>query len=296
MRQLTLVVNCTDRKSVRPHPLLQVRSLPPGDGDRRFDEWADRLSTAPADVELRSLYQGEAWVQATGLARDAVAAGFDVTLLVASAGLGLRSSTSRAAAYSATFAAGQDDTVAAGSSGIRDWWHRLQALPASLKLSDAVGKRTLLVLSENYARALETDLEALGRRGGDVLLVGGARNIAGVPRLASDRALRAHLGGTASSVSLRMARSWLAMRESKDLHTAGDEERWRSWANSVRVEERYDRTPARDDEVTDLIEELLTQDPALSATRALRRLRDAGIACEQKRFGRLFKTVRGGVA
>ncbi|MFD4292861.1 hypothetical protein ACFWPA_08570 [Rhodococcus sp. NPDC058505] len=296
MRQLTLVVNCTDRKSVRPHPLLQVRSLAAGDGDSRFIEWADRLSTVPADVELRTLYQGEAWVQATGLARDAATAGFDVTLLVASAGLGLRSCATRAAAYSATFASGQDDTVAAGSSGIRDWWHRLEALPASLKLTDVAGKRTLLVLSENYARALETDLEALGRRGGDLLLVGGARDIAGIPRLASDRALRAHLGGTASSVSLRMARSWLALRESNELYCAADDERWQSWASAVRVEERYDRMPLRDNEVTELIEELLTHDPTLSATRALRRLRDAGVACEQKRFGRLFKAVRGGAA
>jgi hypothetical protein len=48
-----------------------------------------------------------------------------------------------------------------------------------------------------------------------------------------------------------------------------------------------------DEQLSRLIRRLKGADPDLSATRALRQVRDAGIACEQKRFGQLFREVVG---
>jgi hypothetical protein len=44
-----------------------------------------------------------------------------------------------------------------------------------------------------------------------------------------------------------------------------------------------------DAQLSGLIQKLKSAQPGLSATRALRHVRDAGIACEQKRFGQLFR-------
>ena len=291
MPKLTIVVNCTDRKSVAPAPHLRIGSLPRGDTATRFQAWRRRVAGAQPHGRLLDLYQGEAWQQVRGLADDARTAGHDVRLLVASAGLGLRDVSTRAPAYAATFATGHADSVASGTQNLRDWWGHLGSLESSMSLVQDVGDRVLLVLSETYARSMDDDLERLARRGGDLLLVGGARHIDGLPRLPADGSLRASLGGTASSVSIRMARRWLQRSNGSALYDARAASEWTTWARSVAQIESYDRTPMTDDEISALIDQIILDDPTISATRALRRIRDDGVACEQKRFGGLFRAL-----
>lgn len=290
MPKLTIVVNCTDRKSVQPAPNLRLGSVPRGDNQARFEVWRRRVDHARAQVRLIDLYQGEAWQEVRGLSNDARHAGYSVTTLVASAGLGLRDVSTLASPYAATFAGGHPDSVASSAEDNRDWWRRLHGLNSAHSLTDS-SDRVLLVLSETYARSLEHDLTALADRGGDLLLVGGARDIDGLPRLPANRSLRAELGGTVSSVGLRMARRWLGRRTGTPLYTAKDASTWSKWAQSVARSEIYDRAPMTDAEIIECINKLSADEPDLSATRALRRLRDSGIACEQKRFGRIFRSV-----
>lgn len=291
MAKLTIVVNCTERKSQVPSPELCVRSLPEGTSKKRFATWRRRVEEAAPSAVLNDLYQGEAWQQAKGLATDATDLGFTVKLLIASAGLGLREALSKGPAYAATFATGHPDTVAPSGTASRTWWKSLAELDAAGTLSETADDRVLLVLSDSYARAMDDDLTALASRGGDFLLVGGARAVEGMPRLPADASLRRALGGTASSVSLRMARRWLAERSTTDLYSPNDAAKWNRWAQSVSHTEHFDRTPVSDAEVRRLIRAIKSRDPSLSATRALRKVRDSGIACEQKRFGQLFRTT-----
>lgn len=291
MPKLTIVVNCTDRKSVAPAPTLRIGSLPKGDIKTRFGVWRRRVERARPRVQLLDLYQGEAWQQVRGLASDAHAVGYTVQMMVASAGLGLRDVSVEAAPYAATFAGGHVDSVASGGQNLRDWWRRLGTLESTRSLASDANDRVLLVLSETYARTMDDDLVHLANRGGDLLLVGGARDIDGLPRLPADRSLRANLGGTASSVSIRMARRWLQKRTGTELYGSRDAKAWSRWAKTVSQVETYNRAPMADAEITRLVHSLLATDPSLSATRALRRVRDAGIACEQKRFGSLFRAA-----
>jgi hypothetical protein len=289
--KLTIVVNCTERKSQVPSPELCVRSLPAGTSQKRFATWRRRVDEAAPSAVLNDLYQGEAWQQARGLATDATDLGFTVKLLVASAGLGLREALSKGPAYAATFAIGHPDTVAPSGIASRTWWKSLADLDAANSLVETTDDRVLLVLSDSYARAMDDDLTALADRGGDLLLVGGARAVEGMPRLPADASLRRALGGTASSISLRMARRWLAKCSTTELYCPHDAAKWNRWAQSVSHTENFDRIPASDDEVRRLIRDMKSRDPSLSATRALRVVRDSGTACEQKRFGQLFRTT-----
>jgi hypothetical protein len=270
-----------------------VGSLPPGDVETRFRVWRRRVGGAQPQVELLDLYQGEAWQEVRGLYHDAKRVGFSVRTMVASAGLGLRDVSTESPAYAATFAGGHPDSVGSNADQNRDWWGRLRDLKASESLTADVGDRVLLVLSESYARAMDRDLVELAGRGGDLLLVGGWRTIDGLPRLPADRSLRAEFGGTASSVSIRMARRWLSRRTGRELYNARDASAWSWWARSVARTENYQRTPVTDTQILGLIGDLRADEQELSATRALRSVRDAGIACEQKRFARLFHTDVG---
>lgn len=290
MTKLTIVVNCTDRKSQTPPAELRARTLPAGDVEERVSQWKSRVDGATPTSALIDLYQGEAWQQARGLANDAASLGFRVRLRVASAGLGLRDVNSKGPAYAATLAGGHQDTVVPPGPASKLWWKALQECDDSDSLTGTRSEKILLVLSENYARAMDDDLVALANRGGDHLLIGGARTIDGLPRIPADMGLRHQLGGTASSITLRMARRWLAELSGTDLHHPRDARRWSKWANSTSQLERYDRQPATDSELRTMIKRLTTADPSLSATRALRALRDSGVACEQKRFGLLFRT------
>ena len=291
MEKLTIVVNCTERKSQTPRPELQARSLPQDSVDERVQQWRRRVDEAAPSSALIDLYQGEAWQQVRGLANDAARLGFRVRLLVASAGLGLRDANSKGPAYAATFAGGHQDTVTPPGPTSQVWWKALEDFDDSESLAKTADDRVLLVLSENYARAMQGDLEELAQRGGDLLLVGGAKTVEGLPRLPADMGLRRQVGGTASSITLRMARRWLAQCKSHDLYHPQDARRWTRWAGSVSNLERYDRQPVSDAEVRAHVVRLKKNDPSLSATRALRLLRDAGIACEQQRFGQLFRTT-----
>lgn len=293
MKKLTIVVNCTDRKSQVPGAHLRLRSLPHGDPTSRFNVWRRRVERTHATAKLFDLYQGEAWQQVRGLMSDVANDGIDATLLVASAGLGLRDVCTRGPAYAATFTGGHPDSVGSGQGETRDWWRRLSMFEATHKLPESVDEPVLLVLSESYAKAMDDDLSALATRGGDLLLIGGARNIAGLPRLAADTSLRRELGGTRSSLTIRMARAWLSRQSNPALHTAEDEAAWFKWTRSVSYIERYERSAMTDAQLTLLIRELKVAEQGLSATRALRQVRDAGIACEQKRFGQLFREAVG---
>ena len=56
---------------------------------------------------------------------------------------------------------------------------------------------------------------------------------------------------------------------------------------------RYERCPMSDTEIIQYIKAAIKQTPDLTATRTLREFRDKGNACEQKRFGKLFREVKG---
>lgn len=291
MRKLTIVVNCTDRKSIKPADDLRVRSLPPGAPSERFSVWRQRVTRATPRLRLMDLYQGEAWGQAKALASDAGARGTSVRMVVASAGLGLRDVTRLAPSYAATFAGGHDDSVAPHPKLLPYWWGRLSELPDTISPAELAKGSVLFVLSESYARAMDADLVEVGKNGGDHLLVGGWRSIDGLPRLPADRSLRKALGGTVSSLNLRMARRWMAERSEASLHAAEDRKRWSRWVRKVAHSENYQRHPMTDMELVEVIGALISDEPTLSATRALRIVRDRGGACEQKRFGVLFREV-----
>lgn len=288
MRKLTIVVTCTDRKSALPTQDTLARTLPIGSLSDRSDIWRTRVAAAVDTRPLSALYKGESWSQLTRLRSVARSAGFSSRLLVASAGLGLRELTSTGPAYGATFARHQPDSVGQTVGDSQSWWRDRANDPQALCPGRELRGRVLMVLSANYASALDTDLTALAEYGDDCLLVGGARDIEGIPRIASDKRLRTHLGGTTTSLNIRTAIAWMERLDGSNLHSQPLQSAWRSWASTVLQPERYDRTPMSDEQVLAYVDKVRMSDPGISRTRALRMLRASNFACEQQRFAQLF--------
>lgn len=295
MNELPIVVTCTDRKTSPPEPRLQARDLTATDIPPRAAEWARRLRAVPGPrVALSDLYQGDQWRRAQLLTKAASRAGFVPRLYVASAGLGLRPVSSLAPSYAATFTPRHADSVVSSSAQTANWWDHLQRMDGSSHLPQlAAAGQALVVLSETYAQAMHHDLAALAVTGADVVLIGGACDLDGIVRLPANAALRGALGGTLTSLNVRMAASWLEHCIPGRLITPAAQARWVAWADQAARPERYDRRPMSDEAVIDFIKDMKSSYPDYSRTRLLRLLRDEGMACEQKRFADLYTSTIG---
>lgn len=287
--KLTLVVTCTDRKSAQPSDSLRMGKLPEGPQAERASRWREALLGELRRKPLRHLYQGDSWTQALRLEEAARRAGYDPTLLVASAGLGLVSADEEWPAYAATFSPGHEDTIGQSRSDNRSWWSLITADQDSL--SERSPGQTLMVLSDTYAAAMAEDVTAFQGRS-DVVIFGGSRDVPDHLRIPADRRLRSALGGTAGSLNLRTAVAWIEGLSGRDWRGRRESPEWRAWVEEKSgAPEKYDRTTVPDVDVINFIRDLRRAQPGVTKSRALRTFRDAGLACEQKRFGGLFSTA-----
>ena len=281
-KKLTIVVTCTHRKSVTPQHDLMARNLPSSDVRQRARVWSRALRRPQPTTPLIDLYRGESWGQVKRLIALAGEVGYDPSVLVASAGLGIRSVHEEAPAYAATFISGDEDSVAASRDDAREWWSTLP------RVATGHGGRHLWVLSESYSRVIGTDL--LEKFAADDLVVfGGSSEMPAHARVHSDRALRRALGGTVTSLNVRMAIQWLLLSRASSPFSARARNVWQDWSEQARYREEYGRQPLSDGAVIEFVATLKEQHPDISKTRALRSLRDSGLACEQDRFSMLYQ-------
>ncbi len=285
--KLTLLVTCTDRKSAPVTPALRVRTLPDLAIEDRVATWSQRLASADGRRPLRSLYQGETWTQVGRLEQVAKAAGYEPRVIVASAGLGLREVDYLAPAYGATFSRPHADAVGASTAEARKWWQHLHFDGSN---RPALEGPSIWVLSESYAAVVGQEFLAASAPS-ELLIFGGSTSMDAVARVPSNRSLRSALGGTANSLNLRMATKWLELSGPGGAFAPAARSRWNAWASAAHKAEVYQRTVLTDDAVREFIRSLHRLDSKLTKSRALRRLRDAGYACEQRRFNTLFDSM-----
>lgn len=281
-QKLTIIVTCTARKSATPADPLMLRNLPKGQVRSRARVWREALAQASERRPLIDLYGGETWSQVRALLLKATSLGYEPTMFVASAGLGLQHVSTAAPAYAATFSTGLADSVGASLPEAQAWWG---ALPQA---EIAPGGRAIWVLSEAYSRVVSQQLlkEAAPS---DLLVFGGSKEVCGSVRIPSDRSLRRALGGTVTSLNVRSAMQWLTLSDGEDPFTSAAQDKWRAWSHEKRHREVFDRKPMSDSAVLEFVGELRARHPSTSKTKALKVLREAGMACEQRRFSALFQ-------
>jgi len=293
-RTLEIVASCTDRKKVQPQDDLQLGSIP-GGPTQRLAEWRRRLrhSDAPR-VRAGELYQGQHWKRITEAVDIARSRGWSTRLWILSAGLGLLPSNGHIVSYSATFASGTRDSVWRGrvdgsrADTLRWWWRSLTEaeLPS---LSAAASGPVVIVAGRTYIDAITEDLERIASDSSSasrvVIVSTGLDHPLG---LRYDHRISAQVGGTLGSLNAALLRALAVDARNHGWHRDGMQKAVdRLMARAVDPVPAA-RQPCSDAQVVDYLTELRSSTPRITRSRALRALRDDGMACSQERFARLW--------
>ncbi len=312
--QVRIVASCTQGKRLPVPPDLRLGSISNPSLDCRLVVWKDRLQRSGAgSVAAVDLYRGQHWAVVRELPAVAQAVGCQAGLWVASAGYGLVPAAAQVRPYSATFASSEADSVWRPGDGyrltvLRAWWSGLQEMPGpapgaprSLKaLAGMAPDAVLLVIaSPAYIAAMADDLaEACACLTDPQRLIVISRRANSLPEwlkphvVPSEAPLSGVLGGSRGSLHARTARRVLQEAATVPLRAevlGPHYERLLSTMESVTAPARV---KLADDDVRRFIREAIAGNQGLACSAALRSLRKAGQACEQRRFGGLYTAVR----
>lgn len=314
-QRVRVVVTCTDGKTLPVRSPLRLRDH--HDGADRAQRWVRALEeTSSPAVPAFELYKGEHWSVARSLGAAGVEAGWEVELWVASAGYGLILATAALKPYAATFTNGQADSVMLSTAprgfttvALQSWWAQVASWPgpdpgSPRSLAELArarpGEPLVVVGSASYLRALTADAieaaEALDDPRRLFVVSGGSDEPAlASQRLPVDSRLLHELGGTRMSLNVRVAAHLVATAGQHEFDPTACRSRLDAMLADVPALPVYNRLPLSDEEVRAFIEDELERHPDQSATALLRRLRDSARACEQKRFGALYRDVVEGI-
>jgi len=312
-----IILTCTKRKTRRAAAGLELHGVPGATPESRAAAWIERLRAHEGDrLPVGELYSGDHWQVGRSLRRIAENAGHRVVTWVCSAGYGLLALDAPVAPYSATFSSTHPDAVTRGLSGLprpevlRRWWEALSAWKGpvagaprtfrDIAARDA-GTAMWIIASAPYLQATASDVaaaaEALNDPGRLAVFSAGARSVREVEPflLPYDLRMREKVGGAAMSLNVRVARELLSAGCAFDRTTLS--EALGGMVAGLGRPAAPKRPTMTDDEVIRFLRAQLDVDPVLACTPLLRRLRDVeGRACEQKRFGELYRRVRRDVA
>ena len=309
-RLVRVVVSCADRKVTAAPPSLELRAYQRDLGERA-KAWMARLERPATDrVPAASLYRGEHWSVAKRLTEAGTATQQAVRLSIASAGYGLLAPDELVESYAATFTPRQPDSITRSdspsrpSSDGRFWWEQLATrdrqahLPATLTELAGQDRASPLVvaLSGTYTSALADDILGAAKELADPSLLFLVSAGSFEQRLESflvpiDARFSHALGGTTLSLNVRVAKHLIEQVREHDWERSGVHHFLSAERSRLPDRHRYERRPLTDVEVTAFIRSNLEAEAPASRTALLRRLRDLDMACEQRRFGRLYQAV-----
>lgn len=296
-----VIVTCANRMGLPIPAHLQLGQVHGRTQADRASGWINRLAepgSAP-QIPAEELYAGEHW----SVAREFPAMhlpGEEIRLWAVSAGYGLIPAEALIMPHHATLTPGQADSVpgpcASWWSLLSGWHGPVLGLPRSIRALVAADPAAvfIFVLSKNYLRACGADLTAACERSTDpdrlLIVSAGGRPDGDLAAFAvpADARLQAHFGGTRRALNARIAADLLERGIRSRDEAAGYLARLLAAQPPL---PRYTRKRQSDGEIFDAIAARLAQAPETSANRMLRELRDAGLACEQHRFSRLYLQV-----
>lgn len=301
---LFLITNCTASKRNCGGQKLSCGDFS-GKPERKFEQWWRASRSAKPTMPAIELYKGGAWCHARRAFEAFLGKEKTTEFWVVSAGLGLIPCDLPIPEYSATFAFGDPDSVGGSAEGNREWWDWLSTKRAgeggvgSIKqlVERHPDSRFLIGLSAAYLRALLPDLVEAKNRLSDpdhlIVVCAGAGKVPelGDSVLPIDARFENKFGGTRTALNARILVHIAESFPIDGLSASGVGASLSNEASGLQPPRRYQRTKLDDAAIVEIIQRSIKTDSQLSASQLLKQLRASGLACEQKRFGRLFRNT-----
>jgi hypothetical protein len=253
-------------------------------------------------TQAQEIYCGNAWSVVRRISTQGKI-GSRIRLWIVSAGIGLVTPQTTVPPYSATFARGEPDSVlrAGGQNDLAMWWNLLVGWRRFASVADIAKKHPneplITALSVDYLAALRGDLikarERLKNPESLVIISAGADKNGELAEnfLPCDSRLEHQFGRSRMALNARVLEAFLneflnAGKAIGYVRTYFEELLKRLPASKYPLRER-----GSDEQVRGFIRKRLSEDSQCSHTGLLRAYRDKGLACEQTRFRRLYRSV-----
>ena len=278
--------------------------------DARLKQWIHCLSRDSSKaIPALDLYCGDSWAN---ILKGIESPRLKVccNLWIASAGYGLVSSSDNLVCYSATFTSGSEDSVLAGDCpkfNSLDWWTAIckcdrPGVKARLSI-EALARQhpsapMIVALSSDYLKAVQEDLacalDSLNSPDQLLIISAGAQknNALAATMLPCDARLEHMLGGSRSSLNARALRHILKTLDATKFSSTRIQKKFGSLLEKQPPARTFNRKKLTDREIRACIKKLVHSDATITHSAALRSLRDQGMACEQKRFRTIFKSIQ----
>ena len=293
-----VVTPCSARKQKLPAHALDVSQYPVGTQAEVARAWIANLKSSAGQSAAQDLYRGASFSRLRRVAESVGA-----PLFVVSAGLGLVAGTTRVPAYDLTLSPSAPTRIQARISGRFDstaWWQQIRSGRYAIPIETiASGQgRILVALTKPYAQLIGAALAQLPPAVIARIRIFGASFESSLPStlhtqvMPYDARLDVLLPGTRLDFSSRALAHFAMLIAAQPMQDAAeDAAQIRATIASTPAPQSTLRPKASDEEVLKHIKAFVQRGVPL--TRALRELREGlGIACEQSRFRRLYKSVR----
>jgi hypothetical protein len=298
---IILISNCAAKKRSELGQPVQLRDRC-GTLLERFGWWRREIERQQLRLPARTCYAGGSWSQMVAAEKTL---GSRCELWIVSAGLGLIPADLPIPSYSATFISNDPDSVASNKTARSDWWDFLvkwgQTTRGIGSISDLARENPksviLMAVSSTYLEVIKNDLiaaqQALASRDNLLLISAGSKMVPelGVSHLPINARFEHLVGGARTSLNSRMLRYIVEKHGFRHLSATNIAADMELTAKTLAEPKSFDRSRLTDKEISKFIRDHIKRVSSPSASASLRLLRDSGLACEQKRFGRIFKTV-----
>ena len=296
-----LITNCTNAKKIPAEEQLQLGNYDFTNIDKTLINWNKILfDNSSKKTMANKLYKGVGWKAALDTKINFLKK-FNTELLVSSAGYGLIKECDEIAPYAVTFAKGHNDSVHNFSINMATslWWNSINKFDLNKLDKDA---SIFIVLPSEYLISMKDTIdELISIFGNKVFIIVVAKRE--LPKsfekniLRFDTRFNSYQQGTLTSIIQRCMK-WLSNEivindleiNHQILQTYIDI--FLSKQTKYEVEKRIQCT---DEKIVELISNHILKDEIKSASKGLKKLRSIGYACEQKRYGQLFKKTYTGI-
>jgi hypothetical protein len=320
--KVNVVVACTDRKTARPAPELQLRHYREGTTEERLFRWVTALRDSESPpITVAQLYAGDHWYVARNIPATAPAH-VEATIWVSSAGYGLLSLDQRIRPYSATFSSRHADSVTVRSTHgtwdeVQTWWAGLASNRKRLlgdshpltvtELAELHPTTPLLVAAApQYIRAMAADLRLTRGRLKDPELLSifsaGTRQLRelsshliplhGGFQARVDGTAPPYLKGCYPSLNVRVAALAIQTAEESELRASALREHFTNIARALPPPRLFSRRRVSLADVESFIRGRLAENPYLKHSPLLREFRESGRALEQGKFKEIVARLR----